>query len=75
MNKFLFHFTKPPDPCSKGESNVNSNVDWDELIHVVRVKTVVEVEDCCNKTDCIQHGIRVVQDMHEVDQSWRCSYR
>nr|GFA10679.1 reverse transcriptase domain-containing protein [Tanacetum cinerariifolium] len=28
-----------------------SNVDWDELNHIKMVKTVVEVEDCCMKTD------------------------
>ncbi|GJR06891.1 hypothetical protein Tco_0529875 [Tanacetum coccineum] len=36
--------------------NEMSNVDWVELIHIVMMKTVVEVEDCY---------------MHEVDQSWR----
>ncbi|GKA95738.1 hypothetical protein Tco_0817833, partial [Tanacetum coccineum] len=28
-----------------------SDVDWDELIHTEMVETVVEVEDCCMKTD------------------------
>ncbi|GJT70912.1 hypothetical protein Tco_1030198 [Tanacetum coccineum] len=31
--------------------NEMSNVDWVEMIHVVMVKTVVEVEDCCKTTD------------------------
>ncbi|GJY54088.1 reverse transcriptase domain-containing protein [Tanacetum coccineum] len=50
-----------------------SNIEWDELIHIEMVKTVVEVEDL--DLDCVQaedelhlHGVRVVQVMHEVDQ-------
>ncbi|GJT16178.1 retrovirus-related pol polyprotein from transposon TNT 1-94 [Tanacetum coccineum] len=31
--------------------NEMSNVDWVELMHVVMVKTIVEVEDCCKETD------------------------
>ncbi|GJY23614.1 hypothetical protein Tco_0397272 [Tanacetum coccineum] len=73
-----------------------SNVEWDELIHIEIVETVLEAEDCCMKTnkcsfevvssadlqqmqvdlDCVHaedglhlHGVRVVQDMHEADQS------
>ncbi|GJU65060.1 hypothetical protein Tco_1246895 [Tanacetum coccineum] len=28
-----------------------SNVEWDELIHIEMVETVVEAEDCCMETD------------------------
>ncbi|GKF98796.1 hypothetical protein Tco_0297579, partial [Tanacetum coccineum] len=31
--------------------NEMSIVDWVELIHIVMVKTVVEVKDYCKKTD------------------------
>ncbi|GJW33500.1 hypothetical protein Tco_0053532 [Tanacetum coccineum] len=52
-----------------------SNVDWDELIHIEMVKTVVEAEDldldCVHTKDGLHlHGVRVVQDVHEANQSW-----
>ncbi|GJU54354.1 hypothetical protein Tco_1228068 [Tanacetum coccineum] len=57
--------------------NEMSNVDWVELIHIVMRKTVVEVEDYLDldafsiNAGTSLHGVRFVQDMHEVDQSWR----
>ncbi|GJT71382.1 retrovirus-related pol polyprotein from transposon TNT 1-94 [Tanacetum coccineum] len=53
-----------------------SNVEWDELIHIEMVKTIVEAEDyldCIHTEDGLHlHGVLVVKDMHESDQSW-CS--
>ncbi|GKB58979.1 hypothetical protein Tco_0915165 [Tanacetum coccineum] len=51
-----------------------SNVEWDELIHIEMVKTVVEAEDldldCVHAEDKLHlNGVRVVQDRHEADQS------
>ncbi|GJR21520.1 hypothetical protein Tco_0970047 [Tanacetum coccineum] len=52
-----------------------SNVEWDELIHTEMVKTVVKSEDldldCVHAKDGLHlHGVHVVQDMHEANQSW-----
>ncbi|GJT65847.1 hypothetical protein Tco_1017327 [Tanacetum coccineum] len=52
-----------------------SNVEWDELIHIEMVETVVEAEDLdldyvYAEDELHLHGVRVVQDMHEADQSW-----
>nr|GEV99313.1 hypothetical protein [Tanacetum cinerariifolium] len=44
-----------------------SNVDWEKLIHIEMVKTVVEVKDCLDGLHL--HGVRVVYDRHEADQS------
>nr|GFA03545.1 hypothetical protein [Tanacetum cinerariifolium] len=43
-----------------------SNVDWDDLKHMEMVKAFVEVKDCYGLH---LHGVRVVQDRHEADQS------
>nr|GEU96498.1 hypothetical protein [Tanacetum cinerariifolium] len=51
-----------------------SNVEWDELIHIEMVENVVEAKDyyldCVHAEDGLHlHGVRVVQDMHEADES------
>ncbi|GJU49182.1 hypothetical protein Tco_1218737 [Tanacetum coccineum] len=35
--------------CVVVMNKLMSSVDWDELIHIEMVKTVVESEDCCMK--------------------------
>ncbi|GJW75878.1 hypothetical protein Tco_0135248 [Tanacetum coccineum] len=46
-----------------------NSAEWDELIHIEMVETVVEAEDCFHAEDRLHlHRVHVVQDKHEANQ-------
>nr|GEX89741.1 hypothetical protein [Tanacetum cinerariifolium] len=44
-----------------------SNIDWDELIQIEMVETVVEAEDCCMKTDKCQNDELTKKELKQIE--------
>ncbi|GKD81212.1 hypothetical protein Tco_1348051 [Tanacetum coccineum] len=49
-----------------------SNVELDELIHIEMIKTVVEVEDCCMKTDKCYIEVVSSADLQQMQVDLDC---